>query len=318
MTELVTAVVPTHLRPTTLRQTLRSIAAQRGVDVEIIVVDDADDKRTHEVASAVPADRLKVIDNPGGTSAASSRNAGLAHASGRWVAFCDDDDLWAPDKLRLQLDELRRSNAIWSCTGAATVGPDLRAIGHERLDPLEERTMRDWNLVPGGGSSVMASADVLRDLGGFDESLSNMEDWELWIRLAERGPVASVDRPLVAYRLWPGSKSAGIDGMRRSAHSILERHGHWPPSPRVAYDLEWYVMWKLTNAGRRRDAALLASRLATRHHSAKCALRACALAVSPAAVRELDRRRRARGVPDEWRREIDHWLPALRAAVEAP
>ena len=215
MTELVTAVVPTHRRPDTLRQTLRSVAAQREVDLEIIVVDDADDPRTHDVANSIAAARLKVIDNTHGASAASSRNVGLGHASGRWVAFCDDDDLWAPDKLRRQLDELRRSNAVWSCTGAVTVGPDLRPIGHERLDPHDQRTMRDWNLVPGGGSSVMASADVLRELGGFDESLSNMEDWELWIRLADRGPVASVDLPLVAYRLWPGSKSSGVDGMRR-------------------------------------------------------------------------------------------------------
>ena len=136
MTELVTAVVPTHLRPTTLSQTLRSIVVQRGVEVEIIVVDDADDPRTHEVVNEIPAARLKVIENTGTPSAASSRNIGLEHASGSWVAFCDDDDLWAPDKLRLQLDALRRTDAIWSCTGAVTVGPDLRPIGHERFDPL--------------------------------------------------------------------------------------------------------------------------------------------------------------------------------------
>jgi hypothetical protein len=198
------------------------------------------------------------------------------------------------------------------------VGPDLRAIGHERWDPDEERTMHDWCLVPGGGSSVMASTDVLRDLGGFDESLSNMEDWECWIRLSDRGPVASVDRPLVAYRLWPMSKSADVDGMRRSARSILERHDHWPPPPRLAYDLEWYVMWKLTNAGRRLDASRLAARLAVDHRSAKCALRAGALMVSPTAVRQLDRRRRSTAVPRAWRTEIDQWLPALRAAVELP
>ncbi len=317
MTELVTAVVPTHRRPDTLRQTLRSVAAQREVDLEIIVVDDADDPRTHEVANSIDADRLKVIDNTFGASAASSRNVGLGHASGRWVAFCDDDDLWAPHKLRRQLDELHRSSADWSCTGAVTVGPDLRSIGHERFDPHDERTMRDWNLVPGGGSSVMASADVLRELGGFDESLSNMEDWELWIRLADHGPVAPVDSPLVAYRLWPGSKSARVDGMRRSARTILERHDHWPPPPDVAYELEWYVMWKLTNAGRRRDSALLAARLAKRHRSAKCAMRAGALMVSPSTVRRLDRHRRSNAVPSDWRTEIDRWLPALRDAVEA-
>ncbi len=318
MSELVTAVVPTHERPTTLRQTLRSVAAQRGVDVEIIVVDDADDPRTHDVANGIGADRLKVIDNTGGGSAASSRNVGLAHASGSWVAFCDDDDLWAPDKLRRQLDELHRTDAIWSCTGAVTVGPDLHPIGHERLDPDDARTMRDWNLIPGGGSSVMAATDVLRRLGGFDESLSNMEDWELWIRLADEGPLASVDRPLVAYRLWPGSKSSGVEGMRRSARSILERHAHWPPAPRVAYDLEWYVMWKLTNAGRRGEAAQLASRLAIQHHSVKSAIRAGALLISPRAVRRLDRHRRSSAVPGDWRRQIDQWLPAVRAVAERP
>src|SRR5688572_22954462 len=111
--DLVTAVVPTHRRPETLRQTLLSVAGQRNVDVEIIVVDDADDPRTREVvATAVPDARVKVIDNRASGSAASSRNLGLAHASGRWVAFCDDDDLWAPDKISLQLEELRRTGAV--------------------------------------------------------------------------------------------------------------------------------------------------------------------------------------------------------------
>lgn len=312
--DLITVVIPTHQRPATLYQTLISVCRQRAVDFEVVVVDDTGGDVTRAMLDALAPECVQLVVNHSGGGAAGSRNLGVEHAAGSWIAFCDDDDIWAPDKLRRQLDEIHRQGADWSCTGAVTVGPDLAPIGHERLGPEEDRTLLEWNIIPGGGSSVLARADVIREAGGFDADLSNMEDWDMWIRLDEFGPVASVDLPLVGYRLWPSSKSANVDGMRKSARRILERHDRWPPSERLAYELEWYVMWKMTNAGDR-HAATVAARLATRHRSARCALRAGVLLASPALARTIDRRRRALAVPEEWRQFVGTWLPELRAQL---
>jgi len=104
MTEI-TVIVPTHNRPHLLEITLRSIVAQRGVDLAVTVVDDGskDPQTVRAVIDALPNSRVRLVrhETPRGVSAA--RNTGIANSSSEWIGFCDDDDVWAPEKLRAQL-----------------------------------------------------------------------------------------------------------------------------------------------------------------------------------------------------------------------
>src|SRR5438105_2362909 len=96
---LVSVVVPTRNRPRLLACTLRSILAQVDVDLELIVVDDASSP-----PAIVPTDRrVRLIRHTTQLGVSAARNTGIAAACGRWLAFCDDDDLWAPRKLTEQL-----------------------------------------------------------------------------------------------------------------------------------------------------------------------------------------------------------------------
>jgi len=99
----ISVIVPTHNRNELLRLTLRSILAQRDVDLEIIVIDDGSPVNVSEIVATFGDARIRVIrhDRPSGVSTA--RNRGADAATGDWLAFCDDDDLWAPDKLARQL-----------------------------------------------------------------------------------------------------------------------------------------------------------------------------------------------------------------------
>src|SRR5690349_9916448 len=96
----VTVVVPTRDRHARLAATLAGVLRQRDVDLEVVVVDEASSPPVG--ASADPRVRVLRHDEPQGVARA--RNAGLSAAQGAWVAFCDDDDLWGPEKLRRQLD----------------------------------------------------------------------------------------------------------------------------------------------------------------------------------------------------------------------
>src|SRR5262245_25673454 len=113
----VSVIVPTRNRRELLPTTLRSALGQRGVDLELLIVDDASDDDTAAAAQALGDGRIRVIrlDKPSGVSAA--RNRGAAAAQGEWLAFLDDDDLWAPDKLARQLDAARESGRDWGYTG---------------------------------------------------------------------------------------------------------------------------------------------------------------------------------------------------------
>ena len=130
------------------------------------------------------------------------RNAGIERARSPWVAFVDDDDLWAPGKLAAQLDALAADGeARWACVGCVVVGTDLELRRASR--PPREREPADhllsYNHVPGGGSGVLADRALVEEVGGFSTDLSTLADWDLWIRLALESPLATVDRPLLAY-----------------------------------------------------------------------------------------------------------------------
>ena len=207
----VTVVVPTRNRSALLPMTLRSVLAQRDVDLEVIVVDGASTDDTPTVLAALADTRLRVVwqDAPDGVS--SARNRGAAEARGEWLAFVDDDDLWAPDKLARQLHAAATAGRDWAYTGAVTITADGQIVeGRPPLPP--ERVvaaLARYNAIPAGGSNVVVRRTAWQQAGQFDARLRSSEDWEMWIRLAKHGSPACVPHPLVAYRVH--ASNAGLD-----------------------------------------------------------------------------------------------------------
>ncbi|MFO7573290.1 MAG: glycosyltransferase family 2 protein [Gaiellaceae bacterium] len=197
----VSVVIPTRDRWELLSRTaLRSALGQEDVEHEVIVVDDGSSDGTAERLAELDEPRLRVVRHEQGKGVAQARNAGIAAARGEWVAFLDDDDLWSPRKLRLQIDAAQAASAVFVFAGSVWVDDELRFLhGHALPDPaaLAPALLR-WNVVWGGCSNVIARTDLLRELGGFDEELFQLSDWDLWIRLALAGPAAAVDDVLVA------------------------------------------------------------------------------------------------------------------------
>lgn len=229
-TPSVSIVVPTRNRGHLLPRLLHNLGQQELTDAygdfEIVVVDDASTDDTEAVLSRWKDARVRVLRHEHKTGVAQARNDGTAAARGRWVAWCDDDDLWAPFKLRLQLDALADSpGSGWCNGGAAQVNEALQvqafstcpAPGHV-LD-LMVRT----NIVTGGGSGVLADRELVESLGGFSRDLSIYADWEFWARLAEASPLAVVDAPLVAYVKHNGSMSHDIPRLLQELPAFQER-----------------------------------------------------------------------------------------------
>jgi glycosyltransferase involved in cell wall biosynthesis len=205
---LVSVVVPTCRRAVMVGQTVASILCQSERNLELIVVVDGHDPETIQVLDAIEDVRLRTVihDECRGVSAA--RNTGLAEARGRWVAFCDDDDLWAPEKLREQLDALQLDGASkWCVVGQIRIR-DGESWGRAAPIPTADEVRSGLpysNRVPAGCSGVLADRELVVGLGGFDERLSTVADFDLWIRLGEASPVAVAREPLVAYRDHPGA-----------------------------------------------------------------------------------------------------------------
>jgi glycosyltransferase involved in cell wall biosynthesis len=223
----VSVVVPTHDREVLLRQTLGSILGQRGVDFEVIVVDDGSSDDTAEVITGLGHDQVRVVRHPTARGLSAARNTGVAAARGGWVAFCDDDDLWAPDKLARQLQAAAQTGANWVYTGAVTIDDAGRILGSALPLPPDEvmRLLERYNPVPGGGSNVVAHREALGRAGPFDVRLPTSEDWEMWIRLAKLGPPAWVRSPLVAKRIHTRNMSLATHDILAGLRLVEQLHG---------------------------------------------------------------------------------------------
>jgi glycosyltransferase involved in cell wall biosynthesis len=219
-------VIPTRNRSALLAMTLRSVLHQRDVDLEVIVVNEASTDDTALKLATIGDSRVRVIhhDTPRGVSTA--RNHGAAAARGEWLAFVDDDDLWAPNKLARQIHAAEECGRHWAYTGSVNITGACHIVyGKPPLAPDEiVAALPHYNAIPGGGSNVAVRRDTWLSVGAFDSRLRNTEDWEMWIRLAKHGPPARVCSPLLAYRVHDANASLDIAEIVRGTKLIEALH----------------------------------------------------------------------------------------------
>jgi GT2 family glycosyltransferase len=235
----VTAIIPTYNRRELVVQSAFSVLGQTCAKVECLIVDNGSSDGTAEALRALRADRLVVVERDTPLGAAKARNLGIEAARTPWVAFLDNDDLWAPNKIELQLQVLAEyPSARWCATACAYVGGDLTVRPGGRmadgpLGPAKGQLLsspellgllsRD-NVIPGGGSSVLAARELVLAAGGFHDDVPGCEDWDLWVRLARMSPLAYLDRPLAAWRIWEGQGSTNAHMMLRSANLVRTKY----------------------------------------------------------------------------------------------
>ena len=321
MAPLVSVVIPTRDRLPLLAQTLHTVLSQSIDDLDVVVVDEASTDGTAEWLASHTDGRLRTVrhDTPRGLPAA--RNAGIETATGRWIAFVDDDDLWSPDKLELQLGAAEREGAGWAFGSAVdfTDGPQLLRV----TNPSPEDVGRlPWaNTVPGGGSNVVLLRELLDTVGVFDTSLPTCEDWDLWIRLVQEGQPAIVQLPVVAYRIHPGNMSRSIDGMLNGIAEIDRRYR----DARDGADLDWQGAYRWLAAGALRSgdwssarritfAAVRAGHVGARRRFARSLLPIAPRTPGAEAARARTRWMRA-GPSVAWPPGTEQWIRQALAVV---
>ncbi len=263
----VSVIIPTRNRwPILSCSALPAALMQEHVALEIIVVDDGSTDGTRDGLQRSMAGRVRVLrtDVSGGVSAA--RNRGIEAARGAWLAFLDDDDLWAPGKLRAQIDRASRQGAGFAFSGAVTVDRDRRPVAYRHVPDTDdvEPLLRETNVVPGGCSNLIADAALVRRLGGFDEQLSMLADWDLWLRLAHEAKAARCEEVHVAYVSHGGNMALRTPGqVFREAARFAANHSGTTAAGRALDPIEPIraVAWENYWAGHRVRAARLLLRV---------------------------------------------------------
>ena len=212
-----------------LREALESVLSQDPPPDDVVVVDHASSPPLEGV-SGVRAVRL---DDPAGGPAA-ARATGLAELDTELVALADADDVWAPGKLRAQLDALARHPDAAVCFGRAVVIdaagratgeklPELRA-GVLPADALRHE-LYERNAVP--AASAVVRVDELEAVGGFIPAtpLPAGTDWDLWLRLVAAGRTfVCAPAAQILYRRHEASLTADLSRLARAGLIIHDRH----------------------------------------------------------------------------------------------
>jgi glycosyltransferase involved in cell wall biosynthesis len=244
----VSVIVPAYNRASWLPDTVRSILQQTHPPAEVIIVDDGSTDDTEAVCARFPAPvRYVRQDNAG---AATARNRGMLEATGEWFAFLDSDDLWAPNKLAVQLAAVARTRTRWSATDCLLVDEGDRPLGGDqgfrrafpvfgdlRLEVEEflARALERSDIECDGEahrtfagdayelfflgnfaltSTALLHREVFEAVGGFDESFRVAEDTEFFHRLAATHPATFVLTPLTRWRV-------GHDGRITSSENAV-------------------------------------------------------------------------------------------------
>jgi glycosyltransferase involved in cell wall biosynthesis len=220
----VSVVIPTRNRPEFAKRSVATALAQENVDLEVIIVDDASDE---PVQIDCADHRLRHIVQPAWQGVSAARNRGIEEGRGEWIAFLDDDDVWAPHKLATQIDLLHRSGADFAYSGAVVVD----ASGSVRffISPPEPHRLRgelDWyNALPTGPSNIVVRRELVTQVGGFHSGLSFMADWDMWLRMAAAGTGVRANECLVGYVDHPGSMTMGRDySFALELEHMMRRH----------------------------------------------------------------------------------------------
>ena len=315
----ISVVIPTKDRPELLRQAVSSALAQEGVEVRVVVVDDGGAVPAEQ---ALPDDtRIQVHRNEASCGVSAARNAGLDHVESSWVAFLDDDDLWAAHKLRRQLAAARDTGHLWACSGAVNFTADeiLDLVDPPASDDLAH-TMLRGNYVPGGGSNVLVRTDLVRDVAGFDTSLSSLADWDCWIRLAQRSPVARVPHPDVGYRVHADGMGVDVRRQELELAYLQDKYAALPDPLLIQPDDHFLSYWARTEyrAGNWRGGLGRTRDLVLRHHRLDALLTPLHRALPAGLQRRarafrLDRRGHQRQGQD-WAWLLPHLAPSAPSA----
>lgn len=257
--DLCSVVIPTHNRRERVIKTLATIQAQIYEPLEIVIRDDGSTDGTYEALQQLPDDRIILTRSEKASGVANARNAGLAASSGRWVAFCDDDDLWHPNKIHNQISAMKQSGSRWAVSDAIDITDEFEFMRADigKRGPAFRNGILFGNHVPGGCSNVIAEKALLTEAGGgFDANLSMIADWDMWIRLSLiEGPAFTNSLDLL-YLHHSGQMSTDLEDTNAEVSYFRDKHATARSAvapPRFELIDYWIVrrMWK---AGQYRDA----------------------------------------------------------------
>lgn len=198
-------IVTTYNRPELLKETIQSIINQTYRNFELIVVDNNSNYDFFKLIDGFKDSRIKSFQNDNGGIIAINRNYGIKKSKGEFLAFCDDDDMWIPQKLETQVNFLNKNHLdlVYSNTYALYENQKLVETNHPKINTLKKLIL---------GNNITLSTVLVRNSSNIlfneNKTYGGIEDYILWINLKMNSYLfGMVERPLIKYRVLSDSFS---------------------------------------------------------------------------------------------------------------
>jgi glycosyltransferase involved in cell wall biosynthesis len=222
---MISVVVPAYNVAATIHETLVSISNQTFTDIEIIVVNDGATDTTPDILASYSDPRLRVIHQVN-RGLAGARNTGIHNAMGKYIAFCDADDVWEAEKLERHFDHLEGDDNVGiSFAGSSMMDENGRRLKVSQFPKLKNITPADvFKRNPiGNGSAAVVRREAFDCIAyrpdfeaerdwWFDETMRQSEDIDAWMRfiLASDWKIEGIDGLLTRYRIQSGGLSTNL------------------------------------------------------------------------------------------------------------
>lgn len=230
--EMVSIILPTYNREKVIGRAIQSILRQTYENYEIIIVDDGSTDHTQEIIEQMKDDRIRYIRLEQNQGVGHARNIGIQEAKYDYIAFCDSDDEWFPDKLQKQMEKLLGASEHVGLVYCRVSGTE-RYGNNRYIWPPEKwrKDMLEGNIFQSllmrntiANMSILARKECLVQAGGFHESLRCLEDWEFFLRISRDWMIEMVDEILLEAYPTEGSVSTNVSGFLITRCYMVSRY----------------------------------------------------------------------------------------------
>lgn len=226
----VSVIIPTFNSGRYITEAIDSVLKQTYRNIEIIIIDDGStDNTTALLAPYIQQRAIRYFhQNNAGLSAA--RNTGVSLAVGEYIALLDADDMWKTDKLYIQVEVLSSKKdtgmvftdfGTFDSKGTVAVSKNHVKFRDGELVTFDKLFANNNFIYP---STVLIKKDVFEACGLFDQGLSAVEDYDMWLRIAKKIAISGINNPLTLIRLHEKNMSKDITRMLESELKVIEKH----------------------------------------------------------------------------------------------
>ena len=223
----VSVIIPVYGHVEYVLDSLFSVFTQSYTDFEVIVINDGSPDASESILKTyIASGKIKYVsqENKG---AAAARNHGLALASGDFVAFLDDDDVWPANKLEVQVDQLENCDAVM-VGGSSCCFSDIEDTAEISFVPSKFKLLHTIDFFLGNPfaspGQIIIRKSALDTVGGYDESIWGVEDLDLWMRLSRIGEIRKYEYMALYYRVHSANASLDLEKMVSNTEQVIRKN----------------------------------------------------------------------------------------------